>query len=220
MVLLKERIDKRFFHSDGYFDITPCLSDLIIKDLHVDFSWENTTITKEKGAPYCGYQSIGDFDFFGILAGGDWEMPIFFLLYLDRKKRIRAFVPDKGQEWNRKTRMVYGNHVDDPDVDEFNPDWTVIKDCIIHKFNISDCPFPKYEDKIKRLDELKFYCPGDEAGEYFQAFARLAEKVAVYGSNEEFEWLFSRCKAQAEFSKEFAIENNRDLEEDFITGLD
>ena len=41
-------------------------------------------------------------------AGGDWETPCFFILYLDQS-RLRAYIPEDGNNWNNKTKQAYGN---------------------------------------------------------------------------------------------------------------
>jgi len=49
--------------------------------------------------------------FLGMCAGGDWEWPVFFILYSDGYN-IRAYIPKKGNPWNPKTKSAYGNNDD------------------------------------------------------------------------------------------------------------
>lgn len=44
----------------------------------------------------------------GCAAGGDWELPVFFIMYWDGKK-IRGYVPENGNPWNTDTKQAYGN---------------------------------------------------------------------------------------------------------------
>lgn len=57
----------------------------------------------------CGYQilSNGMPTLFGN-AGGDWEHPIVFILYWDGKK-IRGYIPEKGNTFNPEFRTAYGS---------------------------------------------------------------------------------------------------------------
>lgn len=43
-------------------------------------------------------------------AGGDWEVPVFFVVYYDGKK-IRGYVPLKGNTYNPKTKSALGNGI-------------------------------------------------------------------------------------------------------------
>lgn len=47
--------------------------------------------------------------FFGVIAGGDWEVPVYFIIYWDGKK-LRGYVPEEGNPWNKKTKEAYGNN--------------------------------------------------------------------------------------------------------------
>jgi len=47
--------------------------------------------------------------FLGVMAGGDWEYPVFFMIYWDGKK-LRGYVPIEGNMWNTSAKMAYGNN--------------------------------------------------------------------------------------------------------------
>jgi len=102
--------------------------DQIQKDLSkVSFSKENHFFARlqhpdDIPAPIdslMGLQTLGDLTFLGGYAGGDWETPVFFILYWSGKK-IRAYIPDKGNTWNKKTKKAFGNADDDPDDADFD----------------------------------------------------------------------------------------------------
>jgi hypothetical protein len=64
--------------------------------------------------------------FWGQCAGGDWEHPVFFILYCDGPN-IRAYVPKEGNPWNKRTKSAYGNNNDEHmgfrhDADEIEKD--------------------------------------------------------------------------------------------------
>lgn len=46
--------------------------------------------------------------FWGVCAGGDWEEPVFSILYYDGKC-VRSYTPTAGNPWNTKTKQAYGN---------------------------------------------------------------------------------------------------------------
>lgn len=41
-------------------------------------------------------------------AGGDWEYPVRFVLYIDPKDELRAYIPDEGNVYCRKCKSAYG----------------------------------------------------------------------------------------------------------------
>ena len=62
-----------------------------------------------------GVQTLdNDFTFIGFQAGGDWELPIFFIIYYDGKD-IRGYIPKEGNVYNKTTKQALGN---DDDADE------------------------------------------------------------------------------------------------------
>lgn len=42
-------------------------------------------------------------------AGGDWEYPVNYIVYLDNKYRWRGYVPQMGNPYNHKTKQAFGN---------------------------------------------------------------------------------------------------------------
>ncbi len=88
------------------------------KDLEkVEFDFENCSWQKGDYPMYgdlLGYNKIGDFQFCGVASGGDWEYPLFFLVYLDKDgKTLRGFIPKEGNAWNYDTNQALGNDEDD-----------------------------------------------------------------------------------------------------------
>lgn len=80
-----------------------------------------------------GYCLIDDFAFYGFYCGGDWENPVFHIIYWDGKK-LRGYIPDDGNPWNRKTKYAYGNaayNSPDAEADEAGMDETFDVDKII-----------------------------------------------------------------------------------------
>lgn len=87
------------------------LVDLLGDDLKVQFDLENVGYSaKDFGPkPLMGYHTEANgLTYFGLCAGGDWEFPVFFIVYWDGKK-LRGYVPTEGNPWNATTKQAYGN---------------------------------------------------------------------------------------------------------------
>lgn len=104
----------------------PELSVTLKKDLSkVDFDWENYTsatdlmdLAWEEIKDTFGYSrsimgphnQMGNkgVSWIGCAAGGDWEEPVFFMLYICNGA-LRAWIPRDGNCWNRTTKQAFGN---------------------------------------------------------------------------------------------------------------
>ncbi len=106
------------FDGDNHYDLQEI--DKIGKDIEkVNFDFEN-----------CEYGPVPDLDdsltglratyvqggylsFIGVTAGGDWEFPVFFIIYLDQdRKTFRGYIPKDGNVWNWDTKQAIGNDED------------------------------------------------------------------------------------------------------------
>jgi len=96
------------------------LDNVIIKDLSkVQFDWENCGCDLERDTP-CGFWLTPDgVPTLGCYAGGDWEDPVYFVLYPESATSIRAYMPRAGNTWNLSNHTAWGSG-DDDDADE-NP---------------------------------------------------------------------------------------------------
>lgn len=103
------------------------LPQTIQKDLSkVEFDYENYEfgysdyhkrfdINKDRGI---GYFDLGnDLHVLFCFAGGDWEYPVTFILYLSTDG-FRAYVPKDGNTWNYKLKSAFGNNDDEIEYDE------------------------------------------------------------------------------------------------------
>lgn len=70
------------------------------------------------GTDLAGYHFIGDFCFLGVSCGGDWEIPIFMIVYIDGDGALRSYVPTAGNCFNIDTHAAFGNE-DEPISPEF-----------------------------------------------------------------------------------------------------
>lgn len=77
------------------------------RDIKVNFDLENFDWGEAEGL--MGLQTLDNgLTFWGMCAGGDWEQPVFFIVYWDGKK-LRGYVPTDGNTWNTTTKQAYGN---------------------------------------------------------------------------------------------------------------
>lgn len=114
---LEERLDKAGGLSEALY------SYKVLSDLEkVEFDLENFTYVE------------GDFDMPGfrpgfdtlpngvavlwVGAGGDWELPIAFCLYIGDGGEFRAYIPKDGNCYNFKTKSAFGNDDICEDVEE------------------------------------------------------------------------------------------------------
>lgn len=128
------------WESDPLGKFLPYLTDLspqLKKDLSkVEFDWENSTSATSltDQAWRSGKNDKTEFGYsldimgphnrmgaegvswIGCAAGGDWEEPLFFILYMDQGE-VRAWIPKDGNCWNRTTKQAFGNDEDDDSKD-------------------------------------------------------------------------------------------------------
>lgn len=109
------------FLKDNNFYGAKGLTPEVYTDLEVvNFDEENSEW--EPGEGYSGgttgfHTLPNGLTFLGITAGGDWETPLFYIIYWDGDK-LRAYVPTDGNHWNTDTNTAYGSEAEALDGDE------------------------------------------------------------------------------------------------------
>lgn len=93
------------------------VTETVINDLDkVEFDGENYTCGEYFGHSHkdiLGLKTLPNgMPYLGCYAGGDWEEPVFFILYWDGNK-VRGYVPKEGNVYNTKTNKAWGNDDDD-----------------------------------------------------------------------------------------------------------
>ena len=72
-----------------------------------------------------GYEMIGEGDSaFPVLwcaGGGDWELPLVFIVYIDENGKLRGYIPSDGNAYNHEKNSAYGNNDGDPAYGEDDP---------------------------------------------------------------------------------------------------
>lgn len=91
------------------------LFDLIKRDLNVEFDFENWTIEPneftDNGGDLVGYHiTDSGVPYLGVLAGGDWEIPVFFIIYYDGE--MKAYIPTAGNIFNNEVMAAFGSEQD------------------------------------------------------------------------------------------------------------
>ena len=93
------------------------------KQIEEDVSWLEFDDENVLTSGFPDYEKVLGFhtldnglSFLGFLIGGDWEEPIFLLVYYTGNI-LRAFIPKEGNSWNTDTMTAYGN---DPEKDSEN----------------------------------------------------------------------------------------------------
>lgn len=124
--------------------------------LKIEVDFENTYYTKEDyDFSMVGINTLSNgLTYCGVMAFGDWELPVFFILYWDGKK-IQAYVPTNGNVFNRTTKQAYGND-EDADLEDFKkyfPQFVHLlqpDDCI-HNLEIDHNDYLIEQDIVKRI---------------------------------------------------------------------
>ena len=115
-------------------------------DCSVQFDRENISSEDEfleiaKGTGHLsdilGFHEEDSFCWFGINAGGDWENPVFFIVYYDGKN-FRAYFPEAGNVFNEHTKDALGNDPSDPDDAEASVE--LLKEDFLSRIEIGGIP--------------------------------------------------------------------------------
>ena len=108
------------------------LHDYVSEDLKVSFDLENyfyEIADDLYGKNHLiGIRTLPNMlTFLGVMSGGDWEYPVFWIVYWDGN-RLRGYVPTEGNVFNRKTKEAVGN-ADEEEDEEFEGEveWDKIK---------------------------------------------------------------------------------------------
>lgn len=102
----------------GYLNMGAIVSNMskVKKDLEkIEFDFENSYPIAEEWMGIdnlVGFREIENFSFFGCIAGGDWEVPVYFIIYHDGKI-FRGYLPVCGNLYNRNVNSAIGNDEDE-----------------------------------------------------------------------------------------------------------
>ena len=109
---LKEKLKPILGNEEFPYEMPEKLTKDISK---VEFDFENYEYEGNGFMNYpCGFRVLPNgLPVLFVNAGGDWEVPICFIIYWDGKS-VRGYIPTKGNLFNQKEMCAYGS--------ELNPD--------------------------------------------------------------------------------------------------
>lgn len=122
---LADCVDKMQDYDRSYKNLTSTIEKDLAK---VEFDVENVSIVDEYGEGsldgLLGLNTLPNgLAFLGFNAGGDWETPIFYIIYFDGSK-LRGYIPTEGNPWNTKNKMAYGNDDEEDNENAIKRGWT------------------------------------------------------------------------------------------------
>lgn len=235
---LRRKIEEYCISDWGSISITRTRG--IDKDLaKVQFDSENIDLEecdyRRELSGLMGYVTLPNgLTFLGGTAGGDWECPVYFIVYFDGK-RLRGYVPEDGNTFCKRggKKFAYGN--EDTEADDA-PAWDAAKLLadIESRITVDDgkpsgakgktqVAKPSMPEKTERKPPeevilgLVFYGCGDEAYELWRDECILCNRL--WGLNYEerayqvLEWIIEDAKRSKEWcEKEYGSLDNADSE--------
>ena len=92
----------------------------------INFDMENSALVGEFGTPgaedLSPFEILGDFPVAWGSSGGDWELPLIFVLYIGDKGELRAYIPEDGNAYDHSEKCAYGSEEDEEFMDNFDED--------------------------------------------------------------------------------------------------
>ncbi len=153
-----------------------CDADEKVATIEVDFencAGDETYIREISGreSSLLGYHEINGFPFYGFNAGGDWETPLYGIMYMkDGDDSLYCYIPLRGNIYNPTYMSAFGNNDDDKEGEDAACDFDMIMDDIKIAFNLSA---PKITEETSNLiDDIK-----DAADELIEAVSALSDET-------------------------------------------
>ncbi|MDO8495996.1 MAG: hypothetical protein Q7S43_00905 [bacterium] len=114
--LLREKCSRASDSEGSKIDLPSCIEVDKIEDglERVFFDFENYEYTHDSPIGQfrnlLGPRYFGKIPAVGCAAGGDWEYPVFFIIYLDHDDiTLKSYIPKDGNTWNYDTESAFGN---------------------------------------------------------------------------------------------------------------
>ena len=129
-----EDLSSKIEDAGGVYEIVYSSGGQVCKDLaKINVDFENVESFDSEDAythlpgleAMEGYEMIGEGDSaFPVLwcaGGGDWELPLVFIVYIDEDGKLRGYIPSDGNAYNHEKNAAYGNNDGDPEYGEGDP---------------------------------------------------------------------------------------------------
>ena len=205
-----EDLMKKIGPYSGSYNYHELINNAIASDIKVSFDLENVASSASEFGPkpLMGYHTEANgLTYLGMCAGGDWEHPVFFMIYWDGKK-LRGYVPTEGNPWNTTSKCAYGNdeeadlknakkrwpdkfaESEEVSSDDFDFDPALIRNDIMNRILP---PGQKVESKVperkvpKVVPKVKKGVIGNEV----KTLQERIESLTFYGTGDEAYELFS-----------------------------
>lgn len=107
---LEEEEDQGFDSENDYAFISEliCCDPIISKDIKFAIDCENILTACDSDDDRLGMQTCKDLTYYALAMGGDWEIPVFMIIYYDGKK-LRAYIPSYGNLVNLDCKCAFGS---------------------------------------------------------------------------------------------------------------
>jgi hypothetical protein len=93
-----------YLYEVAYNDKLPAFKDV----RKINFDFENCFVDEEAAKADLNHLQDGT-ALLWAYAGGDWEMPVAFVLYLDPNNKIRGYVPSDGNVYCHECKTAWGS---------------------------------------------------------------------------------------------------------------
>lgn len=88
--------------------------DSILDQIYVNLNFKSFNVIMESGeyerdggGPLLGFKRLNNMGFCGMLAGGDYEVPVFMILFFNEEGELSVYIPEKGNLYNKFTMEPY-----------------------------------------------------------------------------------------------------------------
>lgn len=72
--------------------------------------------------------------YLGACAGGDWEVPVYYIIYWDGKS-LRAYIPKEGNTYNQETKTAFGSE-EERDYEKYKDYWDQEEEPVVPDPNV------------------------------------------------------------------------------------
>jgi len=226
--LLEQKINQIAYRLQ---DVVKYLGDDLAVKFGVDYFEKSGRVIED----LIGFRTLTTgLTFAGYTAGGENEEQVFFIVYWDGY-RIRGHVPAHGNVYNTDTMKAFGydeesdikniqkrfpeSNIEDFPVEVLQFNWDAIEYELVRDFSLRKVE--KTNDHTMSLQEriknIKYYYPQNEEADLFLESCHYSQKLFELGYTEQAEIVYLWAKEMGLESKQFALENFRNLNE-YITG--
>ena len=179
-------------------------------DYKVKFDFENFSDPEHAFEPFGefeGFYQLNDFAIGLCLAGGDWESPVYFAVYIDDNNKLRAYIPTVGNVFNIYTKSAFGSDLYTDNDDKMPDNFLYEKHPEFGKSQYDgDNDDSKYTTEYDRWRE--FIDPEySDGGDYnlYNMLEDIESRICVKGNENSLKPKPTNTNTYKEFLKEYPI---------------